>query len=209
MARNGARKTKQKRSSKARSRKALNDKFVAVANKSYGKALRGIKIYYEGKRPNGLKDDGSITFGKHILETLNAKFERVRWIITEETDTVTTEYGIVRVRTSQRLLRQMSTENWDRSRDIKNDIVRRFFSVAYPGTFAVPTTSTYVPGTLANLLSTTVLDRLTTQDKEALNAFLPAYVSSESIGMVGGAGFHGYQFRRFGGDRVHPELLAS
>jgi hypothetical protein len=25
----------------------------------------------------------------------------------------------------------------------------------------------------------------------------------------GGAGFHGYQFRRFGGDRVHPELLAS
>jgi hypothetical protein len=27
--------------------------------------------------------------------------------------------------------------------------------------------------------------------------------------VIGGAGFHGYQFRRFGGDRVHPELLAS
>src|SRR3989339_443972 len=97
--------------------------YIIVKNPSYGKKLKGIKIYYEGKKPKRLKKNGSIKFGKHILETLKSKFEKFHWIITEQTDSITFEYGIYKVRTSQDLLNLMDKENWNRSRDIKNNIV--------------------------------------------------------------------------------------
>lgn len=100
--------------------------FVTVSNKSYGKSLIGTRIYFQGERPQNLKDDGSINFGKEILETLKKKFGKFRWIITPDVDSIETKYGTPRVRTSQHLLRMMNDENWDRSR------VRRFFSIAVP-----------------------------------------------------------------------------
>jgi hypothetical protein len=60
-------------------------KYVKVSNIAYGRKLKGTKIYYEGKRPSSLKDDGKIAFGKHILELLRRKYEKFHWIITEET----------------------------------------------------------------------------------------------------------------------------
>lgn len=165
-------------------RKATTN-FVVVKNRSYGKALRGAKIYFEGPKPSALKNDGRITFGKHILQLLGSRFgERFRWIITPDVDSLTTEYGIVRVRTSQKLLGRMSKETWDRTRDIKNEIVGRHFSVAFPDHFSGPTTSAYVPGTLASLLDSTILPRLSAADKEALNTFLPDYVERESVAVV-------------------------
>jgi hypothetical protein len=158
---------------------------VVVTNRGYGNALKGIKIYFEGKKPKALKNDGRITFGKHILQILRARFgARQRWIITVATDAVTTEYGIVRVRTSQKLLARMNKENWDRSRDIKNDIVQRFFSDVFPSHFTSQTTTTYVPGTLATSMSPKIIPRLSTEDKEALNRFLPDYVAAEAVGTV-------------------------
>src|ERR1700687_1525068 len=116
---------------KSRSRKRKGPKkprdHVIVSNRGYGQSLKGTPIYFEGAQPKALRDDGRITFGKHILETLKNKFDRFRWIITLEDDSITVERGIVRVRTSRRLLARMNKENWDRSRDIKNDIVARFF----------------------------------------------------------------------------------
>jgi hypothetical protein len=159
--------------------------FVIVTNRSYGSALKGAKIYFEGKKPNALKEDGRITFGKHILQIIRAKFgERARWIITTVTDSVDKEYGVVRVRTSLKLLNRMNKENWDRSRDIKNDIVQRFFSSAFPSQFTANATTTYVPNTLATLISLKMVPRLSMGDKEALNAFIPEYVASEAIGTV-------------------------
>lgn len=159
--------------------------YVVVTNTSYGSALKGTRIYFEGKRPKALKDDGRITFGKHILQLLRKTFgDRNRWIITATTDSVTKEYGIVRVCTSQKLLGRMSKENWDRSRDIKNDIVLRFFSIAFPSHFTEPTTSTYVPGTIAGIVSPSMVPRLSSEDKQALNAFLPDYVAAEMVGTV-------------------------
>src|SRR5437016_2128757 len=80
-------------------------KYVAVTNRGYGKALKGTKIYYEGKKPKGLNKDGSISFGKHILETLKGKFgDKFRWIITEQEDSIKSTYNIYRVRTSQKTL---------------------------------------------------------------------------------------------------------
>jgi hypothetical protein len=164
------------------SRKPRN--FIVVTTKSYGNALKGTRIYFEGKRPKGLKDDGSISFGKHTLEALKRKFDRFRWIITEETDSIREERGIVRVRTSRGMLGRMGRENWDRSRDIKNDIVRRFFSIAFPDHFEAPNTRTYVPGTIAAVMDPNIVPRLSSEDKEALASFLPDYLASESIGTV-------------------------
>lgn len=159
--------------------------YVVVTSRSYGKALKGTKIYFEGKKPTGLKKDGSITCGKHILEILNQKFEgNFRWIITEKVDSITLERKIYRVRTSQQTLSKIGEELWDRTRDIKNDIVSNVFSVLYTEYFNNQTTSVYVPGTLSRLLGNQIISRLSTNDREAINKFLPDYAASESLHTV-------------------------
>jgi hypothetical protein len=183
-------KQKQKRKRAATSRslnkpQGKSKKFVKVTNRSYGNALKGTKIYYEGKRPSGLGPDGRISFGKHILEMLTRKFgKKFRWIITENIDGLTIERKIARVRTSKPLLDRMSSENIDRNRDIKNDIVARTFSTVFPTQFTQPPTAAYVPGTLVKVLSPGVVSRLSSQDREAVNAILPEYLKSESTASV-------------------------
>jgi hypothetical protein len=165
-------------------KRAPKPKFVVVANKSYGKPLQGIRIYYEGRRPTSLKDDGRILFGKHILQLLSANFQRFRWIITENVDSITQRSGVTSVRTSQRLLGRMNDENWDRTRDIRNDIVRRFFGAAFPTHFATPASAPYVPGTLASMMSPALIPRLSAEDKEAISRFLPEFLAAEASGSV-------------------------
>lgn len=157
---------------------------VKVTSKSYGHKLRGILIYYEGKRPKGLKKDGTIKFGKHVLETLQGRFgPKFRWIVTTDRDSIEQKYGIQRVYTSLRLLSRMDAELWDRTRDIKNDIVRRFFSIAYPTEFK-STTTVYVPGTIAKILSPDIAKKLSSEDREAVQNFLPNFLASESMKSV-------------------------
>lgn len=176
--------TRKKAKTKAKAKKKAKHNYVVVTSRSYGKALRGVQIHFEGKRPSTLRDDGSITFGKHILEALTSKFKKFQWIITEKTDSISTTYGIVRVRTSQQLLERMRKENWARSRDIKNDIVQRFFSATFSDHFSSSSTSVYVPGTLAYIVGPDIVPRLSIKDKEALSAFLPNYVAAEAVGTV-------------------------
>jgi hypothetical protein len=89
---------------RAKAKKSTKN-YVVVSNSSYGKALKGQRIYFEGKKPTRLGDDGRITFGKNILETLGKKFgSRFRWIIAEEKHEVVVKYGITYVRASKRLL---------------------------------------------------------------------------------------------------------
>lgn len=173
----GSSKRKRKKTRKPRN-------YVIVSNRGYGNALKGTLIYFEGQKPKALQDDGRITFGKHILESLRRKFERFRWIITQDDDSIIVERGIVRVRTSQRLLSRMNRENWDRSRDIKNDIVARFFSLAFPQQFAARTGKVYVPGTLSGMVDPEIVPKLSSEDKEALNLFLPDFLASESAASV-------------------------
>jgi hypothetical protein len=165
-------------------KKRVPRNYVVVTSRFYGKDLQGIRIYFEGKKPSTLRTDGTIKLGKHILETLRSKFNKFRWIITPSEDSIKIERNIVRVRTSQRMLRRMSKEEWDRGRDIKNDIVRRFFAIAFPGHFTSVGASTYVPGTLAAMLRPQMVQRLSSADKEALTAFIPEFAASEAIGTV-------------------------
>lgn len=158
--------------------------FIVVKNKSYGKLLKGTKIYFEGKKPKQLKKDGSINLGKHILEALTAKFPKFRWIISKETDSITLERNIYRIRTSEKLLRIMGVELWDRTRDIKNDIVRHLFAVTFPTHFEKTDTAVYVPGALSKILDPKIVRTLSGEDREAIINFLPDFIASESIGSV-------------------------
>ncbi len=174
-----ASKTRQNKQAK----KAAKD-YVVVSNKAYGNRLKGTKIYFEGPKPVKLRIDGSIKFGKHILEILGTKFNNFRWIITSATDSIETKYGVTKVRTSARLLGRMYKEEWDRNRDIKNGIVRRFFSLAYPLEFTDTEAPPYVPGTLAGMIDANMIPRLSAEDRDALRAFLPDFIATESVGMV-------------------------
>lgn len=173
------------RKKSAKTRKRVRKNYVVVSNSSYGKALKGLRIYFEGKRPTRLSDDGRITFGKNILETLGKKFgERFRWIITEEKDEITVKYGITYVRTSQALLNRMFGENFERSREVKNEIVQRRFFYAFPTHFTTPPPSAYVPGSIAKLLNPDILPKLSSEDKEAVNQILPEFLKAEAMSSI-------------------------
>jgi hypothetical protein len=169
----------------ANAKKKPKKNYVVVSNSSYGKSLKGLRIYFEGKRPTRLSDDGRITFGKNILETLGKKFgERFRWIITEEKDEITVKYGITYVRTSQALLNRMFGENFERSREVKNEIVQRRFFYAFPMHFTTPPPSAYVPGSIAKILSPNILPKLSSEDKEAVNQILPEFLKTEAMSSI-------------------------
>lgn len=173
------------RKKSAKTKKRVKKNYVVVSNSSYGKALKGLHIYFEGKRPTRLSDDGRITFGKNILETLGKKFgKRFRWIITEEKDEITVKYGITYVRTSQALLNRMFGENFERSREVKNEIVQRRFFYAFPTHFTTPPPSAYVPGSIAKLLSPDILPKLSSEDKEAVNQILPEFLKAEAMSSI-------------------------
>ena len=169
----------------AKSKHKTKKNYVVVSNSSYGKALKGQRIYFEGKRPQRLSDDGRITFGKNILEILGERFgERFRWIITERKDEITVKYGITYVRTSQALLNRMFGENFERGREVKIEIVQRRFFFAFPMHFTTPPPSAYVPGSIAKLLSLNILPKLSSDDKEAVNQILPEFLKAEAMSSI-------------------------
>jgi len=172
-----------KKSAKSKQKNKKN--YVVVTNSSYGKALKGQRIYFEGKKPHQLSDDGRITFGKNILETLRKKFgDRFRWIVTEEKDEITVKYGITYIRTSRGLLNRMFGENFERSREVKNEIVQRKLFHAFPLYFTTPPPSAYVPGSIAKILSSDILPKLSSEDKEAVNQILPEFLKAEAMSSI-------------------------
>jgi len=166
------------------SKKRAAKNYVKVSNTSYGKKLKGIKIYFEGKRPTGLKDDGKITLGKNILEILKRSFTRFDWIITEDKNEIVVKYGITKVYTSSQTLGKLFTQSLERTRDIKEDIIIRNFAVLYPGHFTTTHAAKYVPGTIADLLKENILNDLSADDKNELNKFIPDYAAKESVSVV-------------------------
>jgi hypothetical protein len=172
-----------KSGSKAAAKKSgAPKKYVVVSSSSYGKALKGQRIYYEGKKPTRLADDGRITFGKNILETLKKRFgSKFRWIITEKTDAIEEKYGISNVRTSQQMLNRMYGDNFERSREVKNEIVQRRFFVAFPTYFTTAPPSAYVPGSVAKILSKDAVKKLSSEDKETINQILPEFLKTEAM----------------------------
>jgi Domain of unknown function (DUF4263) len=161
----------------------LPKRYVTVSNPSYGGALKGQRIYYQGnKKPRGLGKDGRISFGKNVLETLRKRFGvKFRWIITTDVDTIEEQHGFTNVRTSQRMLNRMYSESFDRNAEVKNDIVQRRFFAAYPSYFTTPPPAVYVPGSIAKILSKSAIPKLSSEDKEAINLILPDFLTVEAM----------------------------
>lgn len=156
--------------------------YVVVTNKGYGGALKGTKIFFEGPRPTQLKDDGSFTLGKHILEALRAKFKDGNFalVLTKDTNSILTERGRRRVRLSMQTHSRHTKELWNRTRDVKLDIAATLLQSTYPEVFTGVARSPYVAGSLARTLNGSILTRLSSDDRDALNAFIPEFWKTES-----------------------------
>jgi hypothetical protein len=166
------------------SRKATPKKYIVVTNKSYGNKLKGTKIYFEGKQPKSLRKDGSISFGKNILELLLKNYKKFHWIITVDTNEITRVNGIFRIRTSVKTIQKMYSLSYDRARDVKIDIIKKTFSVIYPKKFKYDHAEKYKPGDIASILSEDIINDLSSDDKDALNKFLPGFIAKESVSAV-------------------------
>jgi hypothetical protein len=69
---------------------------------------------------------------------------------------------------------------FDRTRDIKNDLLRSRFAILYTEHFPPNNTVVYVPGSLAGTLSKEILPRLSSEDRDTIMKFLPDFINSES-----------------------------
>ena len=151
-------------------------KFIEVSNKSYGKRLRGMKIYYEGTQPSGLKDDGSMKFGKNLLELLQDKFKKnFKLILTQKTDSVAKDGNITLIKISSKTLGKMYSEQMNRTRDIKLDIIRSQFSQTHALLVSKQDSQLYTAGKLNRILHKDIISKLSSDDKDALNKFIPDY----------------------------------
>jgi hypothetical protein len=175
---------------KKRSRGSL--KFVTIKKESkYGPALYGMRIYYEGRLPQGLdKKTGKIKFGKHILETLNKRFNgKFRLVISKTGNSIEVKKNakkeeIYWVHVSEDLLRGMNGDSRERTRDIMLDIVRHTFGAVYPKYFQSNVSMPYVPGSLARTLAKAEVKRMSDEDKTAVLNILPDFLASEAIKSV-------------------------
>jgi hypothetical protein len=82
------------------------------------------------------------------------------------------------------MLKRMWAREFDRRRDVKNDIIQSAFYYAFPTYFTTAPPSAYHPGSLAKVLSPGILKKLSSEDKEALTKFLPQFISAESISSI-------------------------
>ena len=117
---------------------------------------------------------------------MNSKknFSRFQWILTEDANEIKVEYGITRVRTSIKTLQKMYNLSLDRTRDVKEDIIKKIFSGLYPQSFSFTHAEKYKPGNIAEILREDILNDLSADDKNALNKFLPDYIAKESVSTV-------------------------
>ncbi len=169
---------------KTSSKKTKKKNYVVVTTKSYGNNLKGIKIFFEGKRPKKLRDDGSIVLGKNILELLKLTFTRFNWILTDNKDEINVHYGITKVYTSIDTINKIYKQLTGPTKDLKEDFIKRNFSLIYPGQFKSIHSEKYRPGTIAVMLKENILNDISLEDKEALNKFIPEYTAAESAGLV-------------------------
>ena len=172
---------KRKTVKKVKHLKKSKNNYVKVSYPQWGKKLRGIKIYFEGKQPDQLKEDGQIYFGKAILEILLKTFEKFQWHLTEDNNEIKTKRGITRVYTSLKTLKAFYQTGINRKKGINEDIVLNGFAKLYPSNFTAIHAEKYNSGYLSKILAEDILNDLSPEDKEALNKFIPNYVAKESM----------------------------
>jgi len=78
----------------------------------------------------------------------------------------------------------MTSKTYARNRDIKNDILEGTFTKIYPESFTYSKTVEYKPGDLSKIVKDDIIANLSSDDKDALNSFLPEYIAKESASSI-------------------------
>jgi len=115
---------------------------------------------------------------------LKKNYPKFHWILTEDTKEIRKENGITKVRTSVKIVQKMYNQSYDRTRDVKEDIIKKTFSVIYPKSFSYGHAEKYKPGQIQEILNEDILNDLSADDKDALNKFIPNYIAKESVSVV-------------------------
>lgn len=159
-------------------------RFVKVKNRSYGKKLKGIKIFFKGDRPKQLKADGSFQFGKNIIETVAAKHKKYQIVLINDMSRVEKVGQTYRFFISISDLQQMNSVLYGRNRDIKQRIIANKFSEIFPDYFKdkMPLFS-YDKGLFKAILTKDFLPTiLSTEDRTAIDEFIPKFIASGVAG---------------------------
>jgi len=159
-------------------------KFIPVTSKSYGNKLKGVKIYYKGAKPKLLKTDGSFQFGKNIIEALTPKFKKFKLILIEGKSKIEKVGLVYHFFISLSDLRAMQSMLFGRNRDIKQKVIAKKFAELYPKYFNEDTQLfNYEKGLFKAILSKDFLPTLlSTEDREAINNFIPRFIASGVAG---------------------------
>lgn len=159
-------------------------KYIPVTSKSYGNKLKGVKIYYKGTKPKLLKSDGSFQFGKNIIEVLTPKFKKFKLILIEGKSKIEKVGLVYHFFISLSDLRSMQSMLFGRNRDIKQKVIAKKFAELYPKYFYDDTQIfNYDKGLFKAILSKDFLPTLlSTEDREALNNFIPRFIASGVAG---------------------------
>lgn len=159
-------------------------RFVKVSSKSYGNKLKGFKIYFKGTKPKLLKSDGSFQFGKNIIESISAKFKKFQIILISGKSRIEKVGQTYRFFISTADLQSMQSILIGRNRDLKQRVITKKFSEIFPKHYKEDTKLfSYEKGLFKAVLTKDFLPTLlSTEDRQAVNNFIPRFVASGVAG---------------------------
>lgn len=149
---------------------------IEIENKSYGKGLQGVKVYYEGDRPAKLKDDGTFSMGKNLLEILKQNFSDFKLIITTDETNIKKVQKCFEVRVSQKFLNKIYSASINSYKDLKEDIICNELACYMPDGTNVQKKK-FVPGKVSSILSEEIIESLNQADRKAIDFFIPKYLA--------------------------------
>ncbi|XVJ66911.1 MAG: DUF4263 domain-containing protein [Lacibacter sp.] len=137
---------------------------VVIKKPGYGKALIGIVVYFEGFenlitdengqiRPKMVDKLGAFPMGKNILESLTRTFKKFQLKISKIKSSSVKKVGdkyIVCL--SDTDYTRMKSGVIDEIADVKNDIIRKRFSIIYPKYYKTSGSTLYRAGTLERII---------------------------------------------------------
>jgi len=155
-----------------------------IRSKAYGKRLIGRQVFYRGfpKKPGFLKAKGQgFPGGKHLIETLDAKFKKYKLILTPRRDEIRRAGRRLEIFISENTLSRFNSIMFEKGREAKLDAMNIVLRRAFPSQFQrTDQVETYRRGMLTRVLTHTLDPRLLSMDDvRALTSFA-SKVASES-----------------------------
>jgi len=156
-------------------------KKYALNKRTYGKYKA---IYYQGfrSRPKFLKDDGRGFKGcKHILETLEKKFRKFRFVLTSKRASAIIKRGKTRdVFLKYDDFKRLQSAQFSKNRQVQFEIINEQFPQIYPKAFRDDDKHySYEPGILSGILNDNL--RPAALEKKDLNALAEYYPKIMSL----------------------------